>query len=206
MSRNGVSSYRFGEFRLDAEERVLRRGDDVLPLTPKMFELLRVLVENQGRLLTKEDLMKEVWADSFVEESNLAVTIGQLRKVLEDDPRNPIYIETHARRGYRFKADVETGARFDERAISGGREAPPPQSERVASKTLFLPIFSSAVLLIGMVFLGFWYFQPRAVAAPVLSSPFASENLSTNGNVHYATVSPDGTKVVYTVHNGLSAS
>src|SRR5687767_6600003 len=155
MSLNGVSSYRFGEFNLDAAENVLRRGNEILPLTPKMLELLRVLLENQGRLLTKEDLMKEVWADSFVEESNLAVTIGQLRKVLEDDSRHPIYIETHARRGYRFIANVENSALPDASGIGVANSARLPQAGRVKFKTFFLPILASVALMIGLVFLGF---------------------------------------------------
>jgi Tol biopolymer transport system component/DNA-binding winged helix-turn-helix (wHTH) protein len=205
MSLNGVSSYRFGEFNLDAAENVLRRGKKVLPLTPKMFELLRVLVENQGRLLTKEDLMKEVWADSFVEESNLAVTIGQLRKVLEDDPRHPIYIETHARRGYRFIANVEIAAP-EESEIGVENRVRDPRSRRSRLKTLLPAIFAAIVLLAATVFLGFRYFQTSAAVAPILSSQFASEKLSTTGKVHYAVISPDGTNVVYTVHNELNAS
>ncbi len=99
--------YRFGEFSLDTEQNILLCGNRPVTVTPKMLELLRVLVENSGRILEKDDLMETVWADSFVEEGNLKFTVNQLRKALGDDARNPDYIETVAKRGYRFIAEIE---------------------------------------------------------------------------------------------------
>src|SRR4051812_38483675 len=99
--------YQFGEFELDIGEKQLRRRDgEVLPLPPKAFELLTFLVENQGRLLEKNELMDEAWADSFVEEGNLKIHIHRLRKTLEDHGEE--FIETVPRRGYRFNAGVQT--------------------------------------------------------------------------------------------------
>lgn len=105
FSSNGL--FRFGDFEFDSDEYVLCRNGNRISLTPKMFEVLNVLVEHRGRVVSKNDLMKAVWADSFVEEGNLAVTIRQLRKTLGDDAHHPKYIETVQRRGYRFIADVE---------------------------------------------------------------------------------------------------
>jgi TolB-like protein/DNA-binding winged helix-turn-helix (wHTH) protein/Tfp pilus assembly protein PilF len=99
--------YRFGEFTLDTDQRVLLRGGKPLPLTPKVFDTLLTLVENGGRIVEKDELMRRVWPDSFVEESNLTTNIKELRKALGDDARKPRYVETVARRGYRFIADVE---------------------------------------------------------------------------------------------------
>jgi len=97
--------YEFGTFRLDTGEKQLRRQTgEVLPLPPKAFELLRFLVENNGRLLGKNELLDTVWADSFVEEGNLKLNIHTLRKTLSDRGEN--FIETVPRRGYRFNADV----------------------------------------------------------------------------------------------------
>src|SRR5688572_24365677 len=92
--------YEFGEYRLNPEEKILTRGGKSVELTPKSFELLCVFVENHGRLLGKDELMKKIWADSFVEGSNLAFNIRQLRKALDDDARQPIFIETIPKRGY----------------------------------------------------------------------------------------------------------
>lgn len=99
--------YRFGEFTLDTDQGILLREGKPVPLAPKVFDTLLVLLENPGRIVTKEELMNRVWPDTFVEEDNLTYNIKQLRKTFDDDARNPVYIETIARRGYRFIADVE---------------------------------------------------------------------------------------------------
>ena len=102
----GKRLYGFGPFLLDPAERVLTREGQPVPLTPKVFDLLVVLVENGGHLLGKKDLMGAVWPDSFVEEGNLTFTISSLRKALGEDPKEPQYIETVPRSGYRFVANV----------------------------------------------------------------------------------------------------
>ncbi len=107
MSRELKHLYQFGEFNLDKNERILRRGADLISLSPKAFDLLTIFVENPQRLIEKERLMKEIWADSFVEESNLTFNIGQLRKTLGDAAQKPIYIKTVPRHGYRFIAAVK---------------------------------------------------------------------------------------------------
>jgi DNA-binding winged helix-turn-helix (wHTH) protein/tetratricopeptide (TPR) repeat protein len=98
--------YSFGPFQLDTEEKVLLRDGQHLPLKPKVFDLLVVLVENSGRVVCKDELMKQVWAGSFVEEGNLAVSIVKLRQALGETRNAYRYIETVPRRGYRFVACV----------------------------------------------------------------------------------------------------
>ena len=100
-------SFEFGPFRLDQTERLLLRDGRPVQLKPKVFDLLLTLVANVGHVITKEELMKQIWQDSFVEDHNLAVSISLLRIALEDDHRQPKYIETVARRGYRFVAPVK---------------------------------------------------------------------------------------------------
>ena len=100
-------SYRFGKFTLDTDQRVLLRDGKPLPVTPKVFETLLILVENSGRIVEKEGLMSRLWPDTFVEDANLTFSIQQVRKALGDSARNPLYVETIPRRGYRFIADVE---------------------------------------------------------------------------------------------------
>ena len=96
----------FGPFSIDVEERVLRRDGRPVPLTPKAFDVLAALVEQPGRLVSKEELLQKVWPDTFVEESNLAYNVFALRKALGDTAGNGHYIETVAKRGYRFTATV----------------------------------------------------------------------------------------------------
>src|SRR5687767_13143377 len=99
--------YRFGEFTVDADQKVLLRHGKPLLLAPKVLETLLTLVQNGGRIIEKEELMKRLWPDTFVEESNLTYCIVQLRKTLGDKARHPRYIETIPKRGYRFIGDVE---------------------------------------------------------------------------------------------------
>src|SRR5262249_31329518 len=99
--------YEFGPFRLDVAEQLLLRDGESVPLTPKAFDLLQALVEGYGHLLEKEELLKRVWPDTFVEEANLASNISQLRKALGDGENGHRYIETAPKRGYRFVADVK---------------------------------------------------------------------------------------------------
>lgn len=96
--------YVFGVFRIDVTEGVLFGEKGAVPLTPKAFDLLLFMVENSGHVLNKEELMKQVWPDSFVEENNLAQNISTLRKVL--DTGGAKFIETVPKRGYRFAGDV----------------------------------------------------------------------------------------------------
>ncbi|HYG80125.1 MAG TPA: alpha/beta fold hydrolase [Pyrinomonadaceae bacterium] len=105
----GIRAYSFGDLTLDLREgQLFRRTGEPVPLTPKAFETLVALVENSGHVLSKDELMKKVWPDSFVEENNLSQNISQLRRALQsaggDDAAG--YIETVPRRGYRFRAQV----------------------------------------------------------------------------------------------------
>ncbi len=98
--------YEFGRFRFDPANHLLLSEGTPVSLTPKVFEVLLVLVQNGSRLTTKEDLMQRVWPDSFVEEANLTVNISALRKLLGDTLDGRPYIETVPKKGYRFVAPV----------------------------------------------------------------------------------------------------
>src|SRR5215475_5242615 len=104
MGHQPKQIYEFGHYQLDAAERLLMRDGAVIPLQPKVFNLLLALVERHGRLLEKDELMKLVWPDTVVEEANLANNISILRKTLSEDGER--FIETAPRRGYRFVASV----------------------------------------------------------------------------------------------------
>lgn len=105
--------YQFGPFRLDPLERLLIRDGSPIQLTPKLFDTLLLLVENSGHLLSKDELMKKLWPDSFVEEVNLSQNVSRLRKILEQTP-SQTFIATIPGQGYRFVADVQE--------ISDGRD------------------------------------------------------------------------------------
>jgi DNA-binding winged helix-turn-helix (wHTH) protein/TolB-like protein/Flp pilus assembly protein TadD len=98
--------YEFGRFRLDPAAGQLSSGGKAIPLEPKAFQTLLFLVRNRGRLVEKDELMREVWPDRFVEENNLTRNISILRKTLGKDQNGNQYIETAARRGYRFVGSV----------------------------------------------------------------------------------------------------
>jgi TolB-like protein/DNA-binding winged helix-turn-helix (wHTH) protein/tetratricopeptide (TPR) repeat protein len=124
--------YEFGPFRLIPAERQLLRADQPVPLTPKTFDLLVVLVESSGHLIKKDELLKRIWPDSFVEEANLSVNMTALRRALGEGPEDHQYVETVPRHGYRFVADVretwENGA-----AIAASAASESSNTERVAN-------------------------------------------------------------------------
>jgi DNA-binding winged helix-turn-helix (wHTH) protein/TolB-like protein/Tfp pilus assembly protein PilF len=104
MSHQPKHSYEFGSYHLNPAERLLRRDGAVVPLQPKILDLLLVLVERHGHLLEKDELMRLVWPDAIVEEANLANNISILRKTLSENGER--FIETVPKRGYRFVAQV----------------------------------------------------------------------------------------------------
>lgn len=106
MGNHQSRFYEFGEFRLDAHKRVLLKNGELIHLTSKVFEVLLVLIQNSGRVLDKDELMKQVWEDTIVEEANLKNSISTLRKALGEERGQSIYIQTLPKRGYKFIAPV----------------------------------------------------------------------------------------------------
>jgi eukaryotic-like serine/threonine-protein kinase len=119
MSEDRKKVYQFGPFRVDEAEHCLLRDGEPVPLTPKAFETLLMLVQNAGRTVAKEELLKALWPDSFVEENNLAVNVSAVRKALDEGKGKQRYVETVPKRGYRFIARVE------ESRVGGVMTAPP---------------------------------------------------------------------------------
>ena len=116
MNRSPSRFYLFDGFRVDVNERILLKDNREVPLTPKVFDTLLVLLENSSHVLTKKELMQQVWPDSFVEENNLAQNISVLRKALGKSKEGEDYIQTVPKRGYRFVADV-TATGGDEESV-----------------------------------------------------------------------------------------
>ena len=189
-------SYNFGEFSLYLDDKTLWRGEENISITPKMYELLLVLVQNPDRVVEKEYLLRTVWPDSFVEEGNITFNIRQLRKALGDDAQSPAYIETIPRRGYRFVAKVTRPEPEIKTVAATAADA--SKEEKRFQPRLILTLMALIILLFAMGF-AIWYSRNSAVAgAPILAVPFSSEKLSTDGQVFHAALTPDGKTMVYT--------
>lgn len=104
---HATALYEFGPFRIDASQYQLFHNNEAVPLSPKVFETLMVLVENNGRVVGKEEIIGRVWPDTFVEDSSLTQNISLLRKALGEGDTHHRFIETLPKRGYRFIAPVK---------------------------------------------------------------------------------------------------
>src|SRR5271170_5944557 len=104
--QDGKNVYEFGPFRVDPEKETLVRAGEIVPLTPKTFQILLVLFRHNREVVTKDDLMKEVWPETFVVEANLSRNIFMLRKALGESPQDHRYILTVPGRGYRLAESV----------------------------------------------------------------------------------------------------
>src|SRR6266849_4230127 len=108
--------YEFGPFRVDTVNHVLQRDGETIPLKPKVFDTLLVLVENRTRVLDKDELMSRLWPDTIVEESNLTQNVYLLRKVFGEEAEADEYIETMPKRGYRFRCKCQRGGTGEHRS------------------------------------------------------------------------------------------
>jgi DNA-binding winged helix-turn-helix (wHTH) protein/tetratricopeptide (TPR) repeat protein len=132
--------YSFGRFALDVRQRVLSKDGQPLHLTPRELDILAMLVVRHGELVDKGKLLEEVWHGVCVEECNLSQHVASLRRVLEDDARQPSYIETVPRRGYRFVARVALGIEVPR----GAPVAPPiPEGPSVPATVVAEPPFAA---------------------------------------------------------------
>ncbi len=163
--------YRFGEFSLDAQGRTLRRGVEAVPLTAKAFDVLLLLIQSGGRTVTKDELMKAVWPNSFVEESNLTQTIFMVRKALEETSDRR-YILTVQGQGYRFLVPVteadKKGPEIEEPAAvpdaSDGREIQLQSHRRSLRGWKSAVIAVAAVVLVLIVGFTIWVWRRKGAA------------------------------------------
>jgi DNA-binding winged helix-turn-helix (wHTH) protein/Tol biopolymer transport system component len=223
--------FRFANFTLDTDERVLLEDGSPVPITPKALQLLSVLVECHGHIVEKEMLMAAVWPDSFVEDSNLTFNIRQIRKTLGDRKDNSIFIETVPRRGYRFVAPVEElegspieiGTNpingFGNDSENGNSAFPLGEVEQMngsAAATLstlstslaqrpFSYRWLTAVLVVCMIALAaFGYVLYRF---EISESPrSAPDSIIVNGRITNAVITPDGKKIVFAQEEDLGES
>jgi eukaryotic-like serine/threonine-protein kinase len=194
MSLQQNELYEFGPFRLEPREHVLRRGGEPVVLPPKAFDLLAVLVGRAGRLVRKEELLKEVWGETVVEEANLSYTVSLLRKALGDGRGAPRYIETVATLGYRFVAPVTRIAPSADAEVQTGLTRP-------GYRRAALLVGAGVVAVGGVLLLG-----PRWLprSSPVVLTPARFALLPPEGasfgarpTAPNAAVSPDGASIAF---------
>ncbi|MEP6703452.1 MAG: tetratricopeptide repeat protein [Acidobacteriota bacterium] len=160
--------YEFGEFRIDATKNLLSRGEgETIPLTPKIFDTLLYLVRNSGHVIEKDELMREIWTDTIVEENNLNKNISVLRGVLGEKPGEHRFILTVPGRGYKFVADVkevgnsnETATGEDANVLSN---APPTGHQDVRRKpNRYLLGVIALVVLAGLSLALFYWWRTNS--------------------------------------------
>jgi Tol biopolymer transport system component/DNA-binding winged helix-turn-helix (wHTH) protein len=184
--------YSFGPFRLYVAERELFRGTEPVALAPKAIDTLMVLLSRRGHVVEKDELMKELWPDTFVEEASLVQQISNLRKALGDRPDGRPYIETIARRGYRFAAPVtdswEEEPAETRLAVAGSAD----EEARPAGRRRWLPWLAAAaiVLAVGVAIVGFFIRPKTTELRPVPLNSLLG--LETN-----PAISPDGRMVAF---------
>ncbi|MGH9937859.1 MAG: winged helix-turn-helix domain-containing protein, partial [Blastocatellia bacterium] len=197
-----LKHYEFGPFRLDqAERRLLREGESV-PLSPKVFDLLLVLVRRHGEIIEKEELLSAVWPDTIVEENNLSVNISALRKALGERPNEHTYIETLPRRGYRFVAPVREITDQD-RAMTDQSQAPdirPSVSIKPSLRLLRPGVLLASLAVATLLIAGVAYAWRKMAdggaseaASPARVIPFSSFQ----GRESSPAFSPDGNQIAF---------
>ncbi len=191
----------FAEFEIDTEHRSLRRAGEVVPLHAKAFDLLVFLAENNGNIVSKEEILRSVWDDKFVEESNLVVQVSNLRKVLGETKNSPRFLLTIPGKGYKFVAKTDENILIIEtHTIS---ELTIEQVEEIQDNTQFLPkTFSFKwkwLSLAGLLVLGIagisWVWS-RTLPPPSNQQPNLTK-VTTSGRIVNATMSTDGKFAVF---------
>lgn len=154
--------YRFGPFRVDPERELLLREDEAVPIAPKAFQVLLVLMRHSKQVVSKDDLMKTIWPDTFVEEANLSRNIFLLRKALGETPQDHQYVVTVPGRGYRFAEDVQLVPERELNIVAASHTRVQVQVEETRP---WLRIAVATVLVAAIGVLSFVLFNHRA---PVL--------------------------------------
>lgn len=195
MSRQRKHLFAFADFRLDPLAGMLFRKDAHIPLAPKVVRTLVVLVEHRGEVLSKDQLMKAVWPDTFVEEGNLTVNIHSLRKALGDG-----WIETVPRRGYRFTGEVQViEEAVDERRETAGAPAETVASSASGASGAVLaprtPLRAGAILAAVCLFaaIGLWMTRASSSAAEAVLVRL-TDNVADDSQPD---ISPDGRHIVF---------
>jgi len=215
MSKQANHFYEFGPFRMDAGRQLLLRDGAPVPLTPKAFETLLLLVQHSEQMVSKDELMKQLWPDTFVEESNLTYHISMLRKALGESPQQHRYIVTIPGRGYRFAEKVREVSDSGELVVQSHsvQRVTVEETESMqysAAVALFSRLrerpwnwilgASAAVVLTLIVIAGFTGYGLHRRTSRTPSSNFERlrfTKITSSGKAVDVAISPDGNYIVY---------
>jgi DNA-binding winged helix-turn-helix (wHTH) protein/Tol biopolymer transport system component len=221
MSKKTLTLYEFDEFRLDTEKKCLWHSDTLVSLTPKALETLLVLIKHRGDVVSKDDLLNEVWADTFVEESTLSQNILTLRKTLGAFHKDKQFIVTVPRRGFRFVAEVKEIVGDEAVFIVEKRTRTHIVSEQIhdslepakiiLQKTflqryaVFSAILIGAVMITAGVFALNYFFKPPNLVETKFQN-FSTSNLFSSADIQRAIVSPNGKYLALIEQKGAETS
>jgi Tol biopolymer transport system component/DNA-binding winged helix-turn-helix (wHTH) protein len=217
MSNKTLTLYEFDEFRVDPAQKCLWHADQLVSLTPKAFETLLVLIKHRGEVVSKDRILEEVWADTFVEESTLSQNILTLRKALAAFEKDKQFIVTVPRRGFRFVADVKETARDEEffvvekrtrthivaeqKEIHDSADASTEETAiavKAASKKEFArkyKIFGAALCVTVLLAAGFFvrrnFLKPQDFVAAKFQK-FKATDIFSDADISRAVISPNG--------------
>jgi DNA-binding winged helix-turn-helix (wHTH) protein/Tol biopolymer transport system component len=222
--------FEFGEFRLDIRRRNLFKNGELQPISSRICDLLIVLLQSEGKILTHDELLDAVWAGTFVEQSNLKKSVSSLRQVLGENPSESQYIKTIPRKGYSFVAEVRSVFE-DVSGVSGSLLAEDPINSPISESQLQVsdsfptakallptpnPIDQKkvpswtvpAVVLILLTIVSFgsyWYFFGKKAVRFAFDS-VETQRLTNDGRFFDSTVSPDGNYVLHSTREGKKNS
>lgn len=224
----------FGEYRLDCQQRNLWRNGCEVPLSPRLFETLLVLVKQPGQIISHEDLLQTVWHGATVEPANLKVSISALRRVLGESASTPNYIETIPRRGYRFVApvtivsnnpdNVTTSTEIStvndlSEAVENAASSPAPDSllntipaglvaDHAAAPAPWRRrlLWGMALLLLLNAGVGFYLWRNTSRAASRAFPALTIAKLTNTGNATHVALAPNGQQVAYTLGEATGTS
>lgn len=201
MDNPTAKSFRFGEFCLDTEEKLLWRDGKSVSLPPKVLDVLCLLAQKEGRIVSKSEIMDTVWADSFVEESNLTQSIYTLRRTLGADAGGQSIVETVPRRGFRIAVPIFADPLVEKLPVVPELSKPAPAGFFGKHK-LALGILG-VVLAAGLItfFAYLYYFPAKPAMAPVENVSF--QKLTFTGNTSSPTISPDGKSIAFVKQGDL---
>jgi Tol biopolymer transport system component/DNA-binding winged helix-turn-helix (wHTH) protein len=228
MSNKTLTLYEFDEFRVDVNQKCLWHSDQLVSLTPKAFETLLVLIKHRGEIVSKDILLDEVWADTFVEESTLSQNILTLRKTLSAFQKDKQFIVTVPRRGFRFIAEVKEIVGDEEffivekrtrtHIIAEQKEIHDPKDTETAIVVKPIPkkTFSNKYLivsaaLVGLIvltigFFAFRYFLKTPNFAETKFQKFKINNLFSDADIERAIISPNGKYLALVKKSGENQS
>ena len=220
MKEENFRYFEFGEFRVDTRRRILEKNGETVPLSPRNFDLLLSLIENEGQILTHDELLDKVWEGTFVEQANLKNAISVLRHILGESPNQSLFIKTIPRRGYSFVANVkalpdetalleihqtqtevvieeEITVDDDEEKHISAKQLPPAPKSNYLSKIAFACV---ALIALGAIAIGIKSYFSTATGIRFSAENVTISKLTSEGNLGGgASISPNGNYLVYII-------